>query len=232
MMKTVKLSRKLLSYFILQTSCWFWGLSALSATTPKAQEMELKIGVVQRFGAEATDELTLQATNGDRLSLGFLSGDMQPQTLETDELKLEVAMQPLPVPVVEERLVLSDHGTFETAEDSANQWRLRGIEVEVVQPGRWQVWARRDIYQTPLIRRLLLQSLKAQGEKNAYLDTAIVKEIPRMSFVVNGYRYNRLNLEIDSEKNLIQVSQGKTRKILVCIADVCKSNLTPTVPTP
>ncbi|NEP09332.1 MAG: SpoIID/LytB domain-containing protein [Symploca sp. SIO2C1] len=211
-MKMVKLSRKLLSYFILQTSCLFWGLNTLSATTPKTQEMELKIGVVQRFGAEATDELTLQATTGDSLSLGFLAGNMQPQTLETDELKLEVVMQPLPAPVVEERLVLSDHGTFETAEDSANQWRARGIEVEVVQPGRWQVWARRDIYQTPLIRRLLLQSLKAQGEKNAYLDTAIVKEVPRMSFVVNGYRYNRLNLEIDSEKNLIQVSQGKARK--------------------
>ncbi|NEP57925.1 MAG: SpoIID/LytB domain-containing protein [Symploca sp. SIO2G7] len=208
----IKLSRSLFSYLILQTSCLLWGLSALSATMPKEQEVELKVGVVQRFGAEAKDELTLQATTGDRLTLGFLSGDMQPQTLETEKLKLEVAMQPLPVPTVEERLVLSDHGTFETAEDSAHQWRSRGIEVEVVQPGRWQVWAKRDIYQTPLIRRLLLQSIKAQGDINAYLDTAIVEEIPRISFVVNGYRYNRLNLEIDSEKNLIQVTQGKEGK--------------------
>ncbi|NES24859.1 MAG: amidase, partial [Symploca sp. SIO3E6] len=96
------------------------------------QEVELKVGVVQRFGDEVKDELTLQATAGDRLTLDFLSGDMQPQTLSTEKLKLEVAMQPLPVPAVEERIVLSDHGTFETAEDSANQWRSRGIEVEVV----------------------------------------------------------------------------------------------------
>ncbi|NER19470.1 MAG: SpoIID/LytB domain-containing protein [Symploca sp. SIO1C2] len=208
----VKLSRSLVSYFVLQTSCLFWGLNALSATVPQDGEMELKVGVVQRFGAEAKDELTLQATAGDRLTLGFLSGDMQPQTLSTEKLKLEVAMQPLPVPTVEERLVLSDHGTFETAEDSANQWRSRGIEVEVVQPGRWQVWAKRDIYQTPLIRRLLLQSIKAQGDRIAYLDTAIVKEIPRISFVVDGYRYNRLNLEINSEKNLIEVIRGKEGK--------------------
>ncbi|NET58209.1 MAG: SpoIID/LytB domain-containing protein [Symploca sp. SIO2E6] len=179
---------------------------------PKTEDVELKVGVVQRFGTEATDELTLQATAGNRLTLGFLSGDMQPQTLLTEKLKLEVAMQPLPVPKVEERLVLSDHGTFETAEDSANQWRALGIEVEIVQPRRWQVWAKRDVYQTPLIRRLLLQSIKAQGDKNAYLETAILKEIPRVSFVVNGYRYNRLKLEINSENNLIQVSQGKEGK--------------------
>ena len=210
-MKRVRLSRKLFSYLILQTSYFLWGMTVLSATPPKTQDVELKVGVVQRFGSEATDELTLEATPGDRLTLSFLSGDMQPQTLQTDKLKLEVAMQPLSAPAVEENLVLSDHGTFETAEDSANQWRSRGIEVEIVQPGRWQVWAKRDIYPTPLIRRLLLQSLKAQGDTSAYLNTAIVKEIPRISFVVNGYRYNRLNLEIDSEKDLIQVSEGKEK---------------------
>ena len=211
-MKRVRLSRKLFSYLILQTSYFLWGMTVLSATPPKTQDVELKVGVVQRFGSETTDELTLEATPGDRLTLNFLSGDMQPQTLQTDKLKLEVAMQPLSAPAVEEHLVLSDHGTFETAEDSANQWRSRGIEVEVVQPGRWQVWAKRDIYQTPLIRRLLLQSLKAQGDTSAYLNTAIAKEVSRISFVVNGYRYNRLNLEIDSEKNLIQVSEGKEKQ--------------------
>ena len=211
-MKRVRLSRKLFSYLILQTSYFLWGMTVLSATPPKTQDVELKVGVVQRFGSETTDELTLEATPGDRLTLNFLSGDMQPQTLQTDKLKLEVAMQPLSAPAVEEHLVLSDHGTFETAEDSANQWRSRGIEVEVVQPGRWQVWAKRDIYQTPLIRRLLLQSLKAQGDTSAYLNTAIAKDLSRISFVVNGYRYNRLNLEIDSEKNLIQVSEGKEKQ--------------------
>jgi len=33
--------------------------------------MELKIGIVQRFGEEPTDHLKLQATPGDRLTLNF-----------------------------------------------------------------------------------------------------------------------------------------------------------------
>jgi peptidoglycan hydrolase-like amidase len=90
---------------------------------------------------------------------------MQPQTVQVNSIKLETLMQPLQAPVVEERLVLSNHGTFETAEDSANYWQQRGIEVEVAQPERWQVWAKRDVYQTPLLRRLLLQSIQAQGDK-------------------------------------------------------------------
>jgi SpoIID/LytB domain protein len=118
-------------------------------------------------------------------------------------------MQPLPAPMVEERVVLSTHSTFETAEDSANQWRQQGIEVEVAQPERWQVWAKRDVYQTPLVRRLLLQSLKAKGDTTAYLDTQVLQQVPRVSFVVNGFRFNRRELEISAGKNLIQVSVGK-----------------------
>ncbi len=187
----------------------FLGLAVVWEPAAKAKEVELKLGVVQRFGEKSTDQLTLQATPGDRLTLRFLSGEMKPQTVQVDSLKLETVMQPLPTPAVEERLVLSNHSTFETAEDSANQWRQRGIEVEVVQPDRWQVWAKRDVYQTPLVRRLLLQSLKAQGDTTAYLDTKILPKVPRASFLLNGYRYNRRELDIAAGKNLIQVSQGK-----------------------
>jgi len=34
-------------------------------------DVELKIGIVQRFGEEPTDHLKLQATPGDRLTLNF-----------------------------------------------------------------------------------------------------------------------------------------------------------------
>ncbi len=187
----------------------FLGLAIVVEPAAKAQEVELKVGIVQRFGDEATDQLTLQATPGDRLSVRFLSGDMKPQTLQVESLKLETLMQPLPAPMVEEHLVLSNHGTFETAEDNANQWRQQGIEVEIVQPERWQVWAKRDVYQTPLLRRLLLQSLQAQGDTKAYLDTQILQQVPRPSFAINGFRYTRRQLEISAGKNLIQVGQGK-----------------------
>ena len=183
-----------------------WGPEA------KAKDVEIKVGVVQRFGAKPADQLTLQATPGDRLTVRYLSGDMKPQTLQVESLKLETVMQPLSTPTVEERVVLSTHSTFETAEDSANQWRQRGIEVEVAQPDQWQVWAKRDVYQTPLVRRFLLSTLQAKGNTTAYLNTQILKQVPRVSFVVNGYRYNRRQLEIASQKNLIQVSLGKDNR--------------------
>ncbi len=188
------------------------GLTALLEPPAKAKDVELKVGVVQRFGDEPTDQLTLQPTSGDRLTLRFLSGDMKPQTVQIDSLKLETVMQPLPAPTVEEHLVLGSYSTFETAEDSANQWRERGIEVEVAQPEQWQVWAKRDVYQTPLLRRLLLQSFKARGDTTSYLKTDVVQQVPRVSFVINGFRYTRRQLEVTAGKNLIQVSQGKDNK--------------------
>lgn len=191
---------------------FLWGLVIIPEPAVKAQEVELKVGIVQRFGDEPTDQLTLQATSGDRLTVRFLSGDMKPQTVQVESLKLETAMQPLPKPRLEERLVLSHESTFETAEDRAEQWRKLGIDVEVAQPERWQVWAKRDVYQTPLLRRVLLQNLKSQGDTKAYLSTEVVEKVPRVSFVLNGFRYNRRQLEISAQKNLIQVSQGKDNK--------------------
>ena len=189
-----------------------YGLTTIPQPTAKAQEADLKVGIVQRFGEQPTDQVTLKATSGDRLTVRFLSGDMKPETVQLESLKLETVMQPLQTPALEEYLVLNHESTFETAEDKANQWRQLGIEVEVVQPERWQVWAKRDVYQTPLLRRMLLQNLKAQGDTTAYLATKMVEKEPKASFVVNGFRYNRRELEISAKKNLIQVSRGANNK--------------------
>jgi SpoIID/LytB domain protein len=194
---------------VVMITCLCGLTSATAQPTTKANDVALKVGVVQRFGDEPTDEMTLRASPGDRLTLRFLSGNMQPQTVQTESIKLETVMQKLPAPEVEENVVLSNQATFETAEDSANQWRSKGIAVEIGQPERWQVWAKRDVYQTPLVRRLLLSNLKAQGNTSAYLDTKVVREVPRISFVINGFRYTRRELDITTGKNLIQVSLGK-----------------------
>jgi len=189
------------------------GLTVLGKSTANTKEVEIRVGVVQRFGEKPTDQLILQTPPGvtttSPKTLRLLSPEGKPQTLQVESLKLETVMQPLSVPEVAEHLVLGNHSTFETAEDDANQWRELGIEVEVTQPERWQVWAKRDVYQTPLLRRLLLQTLKAQGHTTAYLDTKILPKVPRASFVINGYRYNRLELEIVADPNLIQVRRGQ-----------------------
>lgn len=194
---------------ICAIALWCWGQPGSLAA--QAEDINLKVGVVQRFGSEPTDELTLKATPGDQLSLQFLAGNMQPQTLETDQVTLEIAMQSLSKPVLVEHLVLSDHATFETAEDAANQWRSLGLEVEVTQPERWQVWAKRDIYQTPLVRRLLLQSLQGKGYDTVRLESQLLEEVPRVSFVVDGYRYSRQRIEIESQNNLVQVTPGNNK---------------------
>jgi SpoIID/LytB domain protein len=181
------------------------------ALTPPAvaKDIQLQVGIVQRFGEEAKDELTIASTQGDALTLRFKDGSGQSQTLQAKQVKLEVSPQSLPTSTLEERVVLSDHATFETAEDSANQWQQRGIQVEVAQPERWQVWAKRSAYSSPLVRRWLLQSLQAKGYSQSYLDTALVSEKPQVSFTLNGSRYSPERLEVAPTKNPIQVTEGK-----------------------
>ena len=192
---------------VLAAVCLTIAIAPLSSAQ-ESKDRELKIGVVQRFGSKPTDKLTLKATSGDRLTLRFASAKGGEETVRATSIKLEVAMKPLPEPQMEERVVLSNHRSFESAEDSANQWRAKGIEVEIAQPDRWQVWAKRAVYSTPLLRRWLLQSIQAEGNKTAYLDTKILKQTPQAFWDINGFRYNRKELEIVAGNQLIQVIEG------------------------
>lgn len=196
----------------------------MAATTlaARSQDTRLKVGVVQRFGDEPTDELTLQATPGDRLQLKFKTKtETQAQTktapqqetqLSTSNVRLAVQMQSLVKPELQERVVLSTHRSFETAEDAAKQWRAWGIAVEIAQPEHWQVWAKRQVYHTPFLRRMLLSSIQLQGQKTAYLDSQILQQVPIISWEVNGNRYSSDRLEVSSNQDLIRVRQGKDDK--------------------
>lgn len=195
------------AYTIVTTFCLL-GLTAASSSVNN-QDVELKIGIVQRFAAKPTDKLKLTPTKGDRLTLKF-SVYQQKQTIVTaNPVQLETVMKTLPQPKVQEVLVLGDFRTFETAEDSARNWRSQGIEVEITQPKGWQVWAKRDVYSSALIRRLLLQSIKTSGQKSPYLDTQILKQVPQVSWEINGQRYSHNHLQISTSKNLIRVQHNQ-----------------------
>lgn len=170
-----------------------------------AKDIELQVGVVQRFGTQPTDVVTLQAQPGDRLTLKFLQADGKPQTLTTNSATLKVLMQALPESQVQERVVLSTHRSFESAEDSANRWRSQGIPVEIAQPKRWQVWAKRDVYTTPLLRRLLLQSLQVKGIQTAFVDSRILQQQPKAALLVNGKSYLKDNVQISAGRGVVQV---------------------------
>ncbi len=194
-------SRTLLTAFCLL------GLTAASGPESKTKDVVLKIGIVQRFGEQPTAKLQLEPSKGDRLKLRFKTGNREQTLVTQNPLKLEIAMQALPQPAVDEVLVLGTYRTFETAEDSAQHWRSQGIEVEIAQPERWQVWAKRDVYNTPLLRRLLLQGLQGSSQNTAYLDTKISPKLPRVSWVINGKHYSRNNVKISTDKNLIRVNK-------------------------
>ncbi|TAE61256.1 MAG: SpoIID/LytB domain-containing protein [Nostocales cyanobacterium] len=192
----------------LATTFCLIGLTAASSPVQNNADVELKIGIIQRFGDTQTDKLKLTPTQGDRLKLEF-SVNNQPQTLVTaNPLELETVMETLPQPKLQEVLVLGDFRTFETAEDYARTWRDQGIEVEIAQPDGWQVWAKRDVYSSPFLRRLLLQTIKTSGQKLPYLETQTLTQVPRVSWEINGKRYSDNNLKITTTKNLIRVNDS------------------------
>ncbi len=207
-----KKSIKLGTIFCLTTICWL-GLSAKAFGATLDNDVKLKIGVVQRFGDEPTEELNLQAIPGDRLSLKFKTNQQQDTQLTASSVKLAVEMQPTVTPVLQERVVLSTHRSFESAEDAAMKWRSFGIEVEIAQPDKWEVWAKRQVYNTPFLRRLLLSSIKIKGNKTAYLDSKILQQVPIVNWEVNGNRYSTNELEVTSSRNLIQVNQGESDRM-------------------
>jgi SpoIID/LytB domain protein len=166
----------------------------------------IQVGIVQRFGENLQDRITLEALPGEQLTLSFATQG-QPQTVTTTRAVIGLASEPLPEATLGERVVLSNQRSFETAEYSAQQWRERGIEPEIAQPSGWEVWAKRETYNTPLVRRLLVKNLQAQGFTDVFLDSRVVGQIPKTYFEANGYRYQRDSLDIRASGGRVRVTQ-------------------------
>ncbi|MEM8830014.1 MAG: SpoIID/LytB domain-containing protein [Cyanobacteria bacterium P01_G01_bin.19] len=190
-----------------------WGVRPSIAAEAKTKDLELEIGIIQRLGASPIREkdplvtrVTINSVANDSLKVRFLDKSPADKPIETNQVILKVKSAKLTQPKVREKLILSDRSTFETAEDSANSWKKLGIEVEVAQPGRWQVWAKRNVYNTPLVRRWLLHSLEANGYEEPYLDTKILYQEPDIILEIDGQEYNQDEVEISSGKNLLKVN--------------------------
>lgn len=167
----------------------------------------IKVSIQQRFGRKPTDKLTVQALPGDKLTLQFTTGK-QLQTLTTDKVEFAITPIPLKQPRWEERVVLSVHRSFETAETKANELKALGIPVEIAQPKQWQVWAKRDQYPTSADRILLIDTLKQQGYDNVFLHRRRLRDKPQLSFVTNGTQYKRSIVSITSKKQQFQVGEA------------------------
>ncbi|BAU67264.1 SpoIID/LytB domain protein [Stanieria sp. NIES-3757] len=198
------------SFIVIFLGC-LCGLEAVWSASVWANSLNLEIGIVQRLGAksidekdEIIDELIIRSTAEDQLTINFL--DRQ-QIIKTKQAVVKVESQSLAKPEISEQLVLSSHATFETAEADAQFWQTLGIKVEILQPGRWQVWADRKVYPTPLVRRLLLKSLQVNGYQTPYLKTEVLSQVPQITVLIDGKKYHHNQVEITTEKNLVQVSK-------------------------
>ncbi|NMF83611.1 SpoIID/LytB domain-containing protein [Nodosilinea sp. P-1105] len=172
-----------------------------------AQNPIIEVGVVQRFGENQGDGLTIEALAGEQLTLTF-STHGQTQTVTTPKLVLGLVPEALPEAQLRERVVLSTHRSFESAEHSAQEWRQRGIDPEIAQPDGWEVWANREVYATPLVRRLLVNDLRDQGFAEVFLDSRVISQVPKAFFEANGYRYHRETLDIRASSGRIRVHKG------------------------
>ena len=173
----------------------------------------LKIGIVQRFGERPQDRLTLKAPSGGKLTLSFPSVDgKSTQTLSSDRLVIDIAPQQLTQPILEEKLVLSNHRSFENAAASAFHWNEKGIQTEIAQPRRWQVWAKRDMYDSMLLRYLLFYTLRSQGNLTVQLDRRILPQKEIASWTVGDFRYNRDRLDVSSSNGIVEVSYQRENK--------------------
>ncbi len=169
----------------------------------QTKDIDLQIGIVQRFGEDTKDKLTIKSLSNAPIIVKIPS---QPTPLEVSKLQVGITQKPLKEPILEERVVLSDHSTYETAEDNANQWKAKGIPVEITQPGRWEVWAKRSVYATPLVRRWLLKSLQAGGHTQPSLRSEWLKTQPLLSFQIGTKSYHLTQLDLSSKSPLMQVS--------------------------
>ncbi|MGB3298033.1 MAG: SpoIID/LytB domain-containing protein [Phormidesmis sp.] len=182
-------------------------LQAQSQIQPVSKNPDIKVGIVQRFGEKKDDKIVLAPLAGDQLTVSFKTNG-EAKTITTNRLQLEIEMQPLAQPELQEWVVLSTHRSFESAEASAAQWKAAGINAEIAQPDAWQVWASRADYSAPIVRRLLLQNLKAAGYSEAFIDSRVVKEVPKVTFTVNGFKYARDTFSITSANRRIQMNHG------------------------
>ncbi len=177
----------------------------------KPLEPEITVGIIQRLGENIDSKLIISATENNLLTIKLPDNS---ETISAPQITLEIDKKALASPQLSEIVVLSNQGTFETAEDSAQKWKKLGIKVEITQPERWQVWAKRDVYQTPLIRRLLLKSLQDQGYSEPYLDSKILTEIPQVSWKINDKIYRAETLEINTPNHLFKVKENQNNEIL------------------
>jgi SpoIID/LytB domain protein len=166
----------------------------------------LQIGIVQRFGENPQDRLVIRSANGESLVLEFTADGKNTQTVSVPEVTVGIELQPLPVPEIEEKVVISHHRSFENAAATAYRLQGLGVQTEIAQPRRWQVWAKRSVYNSPILRSLLVLSLQAQGMPNVQIERRVISQKPVLTWQVGKVRYQRQVLHLRARGDRLWVN--------------------------
>ena len=186
------------------TLCGSWGQVSWIWANPT--NPDLQIGIVQRFGEKPQDRLVIRSATSQPLELQFTADGKNTQTVSTPEVTVSIELQALTTPVVEEKVVISHHRSFENASASAYRLQALGIITEIAQPRRWQVWAKRSVYNHPALRSLLVATLQSQGFPNAQIERRQITQRPVLAWQVGNLRYHRQGLEITTRGDRLLVN--------------------------
>ena len=89
-----------------------------------AKDININIGIVQRFGEKEKDQLLITTDYQNTLTIKFQNSKGHFQSLITNRITLNILSRPLSKPLLKEYIILSDHATFETAEDNSKKCKL------------------------------------------------------------------------------------------------------------
>jgi len=176
---------------------WIWANSS---------NPDLQIGIVQRFGEKPQDRLVIRSATTEPLILEFTADGKNIQTVSVPEVTVNIEFQPLTQPIVEEKVLISHHRSFENASASAYRLQALGVQTEIAQPRRWQVWGKRSAYNSPILRSLLVANLQTQGFKNVQIERRQITQKPLLSWQIGNFRYNRQGLQIRARGDRLLVN--------------------------
>jgi len=179
------------------------------APAPASFDDRIHVGIVQRFGENPQDRLILRDANGGSIRVTF-DRDGQTETRNLDAIAIELDEIPVETPIVDDRIVLSVHRSFENAEASAREWNARGVATEVAQPDRWEVWADRDTYDSPLLRQMLTESAAAAGVEKVGLFERTRDRRVQLAWKILGETVRGDAIAIEPSSGAAKVEHGVT----------------------
>jgi hypothetical protein len=124
--------QKSLTYYL---SLFFFALISLPglgvAMSPsQSKDIDLKVGIIQRFGDENKDQLNLKEPKGEILTIRFLNEQGQRQTMESKQAQLAIAAS--------EQATIWERQELEKAE------KVRIKALQVIAPKANAMWAEID----------------------------------------------------------------------------------------